>query len=498
MNTTSTQPAPGTAPGRPTDTLSVTVDGVTVHTPAPPPHTTALSWLRDQHITSIKEGCAEGECGACALLVRRNVPPRKTSAGAQATPRADGPRSHLVPLNGCLTLASALAGAEIYTARGLGSSSHPHPVHRALASAGGSQCGYCTPGFACSLAAAYYADGPVDHEALGGNLCRCTGYRPILEAADSLPRPAPADAFTERFETDAPAPACVDHLHSSGARFVRPATLAEAAELLSGDPEAVILAGGTDWAVATNQAHRRARLTIAVDHLTELTSYSVTGDGVRIGAALPLASLAGRGDVPLLEALLPLFASPLIRNAATLGGNLASGSPIADSPPVLLALNAEVTLARVGRGGLERRTVALSDYFIDYRKTARAADEIIESVRVPLPLATRSRFYKVSKRRLDDISSVAVAFALDLDWSGRIEHLTVGVGGVAATPLRCGAEQHGLAGVHWNEAAVERLAATLAKQATPLSDHRASADYRGAMLGELCRKFAHDLSEESR
>ncbi|GAA5228985.1 xanthine dehydrogenase small subunit [Paeniglutamicibacter antarcticus] len=522
----------------------MSVDGVA-------PHTTTLQWLRSNGITGPKEGCAEGECGACAVMVSR----------------PDGERgTRWTSINSCLVPAAALAGQEIYTAEGLASSDALHPVQQEMATRGGSQCGYCTPGFISSMAAEYYREdrsgcscgtggcgsspttsdivspahaepsgnalpwplvvddaaerletwlpprtegdsaakiqpatryeetsthepeiGPngFDLHALSGNLCRCTGYRPIRDAAFALADVDPADPIAQRRERPAPVSSPL-RIESPGGTFVRPANLEEALGLLTGTPQAVLLAGSTDWGVELTIKHRRAPLTIAIDQLAELRQFHVTDDHLEIGAALTLSEVERLldGSVPLLAHLFPLFASRLIRNAATIGGNLGTGSPIGDIAPALLALDAELVLSSP-RGD---RTISLDDYFTGYRTSVRAEDELIRAVRIPTPLAPLSRFYKVAKRKYDDISSVAVAIAATVT-DGGIEHIRIGVGGAAATTLRAKNTEAALLNKPWTAGTFEAAASIMLAEGTPMSDHRASAAYRSATLAQSIRRF---------
>jgi xanthine dehydrogenase small subunit len=481
-----------------TTTPTVRVNGQDVWLDGVAAHTTTLDWLRDRGLTGAKEGCAEGECGACSVLVAR--------------PGTDTP-TEWTAINACLVPVAALDGQEVVTAEGLGTSSALHPVQRELAVRGGSQCGYCTPGFVCSMAAEYYRPGRAatvssmyggsdsDHEhgpngfdlhALSGNLCRCTGYRPILDAAYALGDPESDDAFAVRRDAPPPGPAPT-HLVTDGAEFVRPATLAEALSVLTDRPEAQVVAGATDWGVEVNLRGSRAPLTVAIDRLPELREFSFGEDVVRIGAALTLSEiermLAGR--MPLLDQMFPQFASRLIRNGATIGGNLGTASPIGDAPPALLALDASLVLASP-RG---EREVQLADYFTGYRQTMKAPDELIRTVVIPLPLAPVSAFHKIAKRRFDDISSVAVGYALDIV-DGVVQRARIGLGGVAATPLRALATEQALEGRPWTEEVARRAAAVMAGEGTPMDDHRASASYRSAMLGQsLLRLYAGSAAD---
>lgn len=461
-------------------------------------HATALDWLRDWGLSGSKEGCAEGECGACAMLL--------------ATPDAEGGTTW-TPVNACLVPVYALDGQEIVTAEGLGTVDDLHPVQEKLAEAGGSQCGYCTPGFACSMAGEYYRRDRVQHteeagdescpvhddgghdaehgpngfdlHALSGNLCRCTGYRPIRDAAYTLGTPEDDDPLQQRLLEPAPVPAATDAL-VDGARFVRPPTLTEALRILRDEPAALVVAGSTDWGVEVNIRGSRAPFVVAIDQLDELRGLTVTDEFVEIGAALSLSEVERRlsGSIPLLAQLFPQFASRLIRNRGTFGGNLGTGSPIGDAPPALLALGARLVLASVDG----TREVDLAEYFTGYRQSVRAKDELITAVRIPLPLAGTCAFHKIAKRRFDDISSVAIAFALDLE-DGVVTAARIGLGGVAATPLRAYATEQALIGQPWSIATVKTASEVLRGEGTPMSDHRASSDYRSHMLGTSLLKF---------
>lgn len=485
--------------------IKVTVNGKIRDVDGAGPHVRLLDWLRDEGLTGSKEGCAEGECGACAIMVAR----------------PDGPgRSRWTSVNACLPPAMAFDGQEIVTAEGLGSAPGAcavedlHPVQREMADRGGSQCGYCTPGFVCSMAAEYYRpernasegdasqtgtgvvgeDHAADHEcgpngfdlhALSGNLCRCTGYRPIRDAAYALNTPVQADPLLQRQDSPAP-PARHTRAVKGGARFERPATLEELLGRLAEEPEAKLVAGATDSGVEVNLRHSRPPLVLAIDRLEELRELKDDDGGIQIGAALTLSEvereLAGR--IPLLDQLFPQFASRLIRNAATFGGNLATGSPIGDSAPALLALDAVVVLASV-QG---EREVALADYFTGYRQSVKAPGELLRAVRIPLPLAEITAFHKIAKRRFDDISSVSAAFAMQMD-GGLISSVRIGLGGVAATPIRASRTEEVLAGQPWTAKTAAAAAAMMATEGTPIDDMRASALYRSAMLRQAVLRF---------
>jgi xanthine dehydrogenase small subunit len=482
--------------------VQITVNGRALPLGAARVHTSALDWLREQGLTGAKEGCAEGECGACSVLVARPDPVEPATTRWTA-------------VNACLVPAVALDGQEVVTAEGLGGVDDLHPVQHELAVRGGSQCGYCTPGFVCSMAAEFYRPGrdtAGEHEhtdqhvevgpngfdlhALSGNLCRCTGYRPIRDAAYALGAPADGDPLAVRRASPAP-PARPTDVADADGRFVRPADLGQALALLRQHPDAVPVAGSTDHGVEVNLRGLRPAYVVALDRLPELRALVADEHTVEIGAALTLseieAGLAAAGvRVPLLEAVWPQFASRLIRNGATLGGNLGTASPIGDASPALLALDARLVLASVDG----EREVALADYFTGYRTTTRRPDELIRSVRVPLPLAGVTGFHKVAKRRFDDISGVAVALALDVV-DATVVGARIGLGGVAATPLRATATEEALTGQPWSLATVAAAARVLATEGTPLDDQRASAAYRSAMLGQALPRLWHESGAAS-
>jgi xanthine dehydrogenase small subunit len=333
--------------------------------------------------------------------------------------------------------------------------------------------------------------GPCDPHELGGNLCRCTGYRPIRDAALSL-GPAPSGNFLDRLSRPAPRLEAVE-FESAGARFSRPTSIEQCLSILATNPDARLISGGTDLVVESNLRSRRWSHLVSVEAIAELREFSESANSITIGAALPLNEIAMRwSKAP--EVFLQwqrLFASPPLRNRATLGGNLATASPIGDGAPLLLALDAAVHLASE-RG---RRTIPLALFFTSYRRTALAPDELLTAVEIPKPLPEFVRFYKVAKRRMDDISTVAAAMAMDWDASGRIARARFAFGGVAAVPLRALAAEDAVLGQRWNDAAVERLQAALEQTLDPISDHRGSAEYRLAVAKSLVAKFLWERRE---
>ena len=447
--------------------IEFVLNGQPVRVDDPPTSETLLDFVRSRGFTGAKEGCAEGECGACAV----------------AMVVSDGHGSAFRPINSCLMPLPMAAGHEIFTVESLSSNGALSDAQRAMAAAGGSQCGYCTPGFVVSLFAEQYRPGrrgPCDIEALSGNLCRCTGYRPIRDAAASLPT-APDDRFTRRLEKPAPV---LGEVAVRG--FSRPATIDSCLSLLRSNPGAKIVSGATDVGVDANLLGRRWPHLISLDGIDELREFSTNAHRVRIGAALPLTEI-GRlwADAPAaVREWLTLFGSPLIRNRATIGGNLATASPIGDAAPLLLALDAVVHVR--GAGGA--RTIPVAALFTGYRRTAMAAGEIITAVEIGKPLPDVLRFYKASKRRYDDISTVAVAIALRFDDHRRVRDARLAFGGVAPTPVRYADAEAALIGQPWSAGAVERAQEALDHGLSPLSDHRGSSEYRAAVAKSLVEK----------
>jgi xanthine dehydrogenase small subunit len=356
----------------------------------------------------------------------------------------------------------------------------------------GSQCGYCTPGFVVSLFVEYYRRGRdgFDPESIAGNLCRCTGYRPIRDAAKDMGQPGRDDPFRVRLE-QAPAAQPALELRAGSRAFHRPSTLADALAILRADPSIRVIAGGTDLVVDINQRHVRHEGLMAIDALDELRTIARRDDRIEIGAGVSLSRIEHElADVPMFAELLPLFSSRLIRNRATLGGNLANASPIGDSPPVLLALDARVIAASASG----ERTIPLDELFTAYRKTALNPDELITRIVIPRPFPTHARFYKVSKRVLDDISTVAAAFALDVA-GGVVTKARFGYGGVAATPVRARKAEELATGSAIGELVRPDILRALGAAFTPMKDHRGSAEYRRAMVVRTFEKFVAELGE---
>jgi xanthine dehydrogenase small subunit len=427
-----------------------------------------LDFVRGRGLTGAKEGCAEGECGACAVAI--------------VVPHGQGSAYRVV--NSCLVPLLAAAGHEVYTVESLAEDGILAPAQAAMAEAGGSQCGYCTPGFVMSLFAEQYRpgrQGPCDPLAMAGNLCRCTGYRPIRDAALAL-GPPPPGPHLDRLSRPAPR---IGPARAPG--FSRPSTVEECHAILAADPEAALIAGGTDLGVEVNLHRREPAAWVSLDAIDELHAFADAAAAVTIGAALPLADIGARWHdaPPAVRDWLDLFASPPIRNRATLGGNLVTASPIGDAAPLLLALDAWIHVA----GADGRRSLPLSSFFTGYRQTVLARGEIVTGIEIPRPFPGVLRFYKVAKRRMDDISTVSAAIAMDHDGAGEVRMARFAFGGVAATPVRVADAEAAATGYAWTPAAVTRVQRALEATLQPMSDHRGSRAYRLGVAASLIEKF---------
>ncbi|QKV18787.1 xanthine dehydrogenase small subunit [Oricola thermophila] len=439
------------------------------------PDTTALDLIRNHAgLKGTKEGCAEGDCGACTVLLRRGDGPRRAA-------------------NACIMTAAQLDGTELTTVEGLKHDGALTPLQEAMASNGSSQCGFCTPGIVMALTGLVENDpDPAEeaiHDALAGNLCRCTGYRPIVEAAKSAAKaglPAPSAASL---------PPRQEEVAIGGSVLHQPRTLADLAALRARYPDAVILAGGTDLGVARADYHSDWHRIISTAQVAELRAVTETDDGWTFGAAVTWEEVlqAVRDDWPSLATLIRRFGSTQIRAMGTVGGNIGTASPIGDGPPALIALGADITLASAAGS----RTIKLEDFFLDYRKTELRSDEVIASVTVPRPKPGEEfRVYKLSKRYDQDISTVCGAFWLAME-DGKVAACRFAYGGMAAIPKRAKASENSILGRPLESDSVEEAIARLADDFTPLSDWRGSADYRMKTAGALLRRLSHDLAGET-
>lgn len=446
------------------------------------PNMTVLNYLRTKaNKTGTKEGCGSGNCGTCTVVLGE-------LKGEQLVYRA---------VNACLVFVSALHGKQLITVEDLKNNDGSlHPVQQALVDFHGSQCGFCTPGIIMTMfALSKNAPRPNHHEAieaLSGNLCRCTGYRPILDAALSLGEKAPIkDQFSEQMQST------IDKLNSirfeSGSLkqdnlscFI-PATTDELANLLFIDPQARIVAGSTDLALEVTQQHREIETLIDISQVIEMKTITETDSQIIIGASVPLSDCSDTISryYPDFGEMLSRFASLQIRNQATLGGNIANASPIGDTLPLLIALGASLTL----RQGNDSRTLPLERAFMSYRETALLPSEFIETITIPKPDSNKVfRAYKVSKRLSDDISTVCGGFNIGID-NGTVTSARIAYGGMAATPKRAiHCEQH-LIGKPWDNGTINTAMIALESDFKPLSDFRASKEYRCQIAANMLYRF---------
>jgi xanthine dehydrogenase small subunit len=452
------------------------------------PDMTVLDWLRSApRLTGTKEGCAEGDCGACSVLIG-------DPALGQAQDEGGGVHYHAA--NSCILAMGQIDGRALVTVEGL-KSDDLHPVQQAMAENGSSQCGFCTPGIAISLAglAAVNVDANDDdiHDALAGNLCRCTGYRPIVEAARKVIAAGgatiagPAVSAFERIEPHAT-------ISSAGSTFHLPDTLNHLLQLRKERPDAILLGGGTDLGVALADYHSDWNEVISLAHVRELRAIRETEHHLSFGAAVTWEEVLARisGFYPSFATLIRRFGSTQIRSMGTIGGNIGTASPIGDGPPALIALGAEVELASLGG----HRFLPLEDFFLDYRKTELRSDEVIASVSIPKPKAGQEfRVYKISKRYDQDFSTVCVAFSIVRE-DDQVRSARIAFGGMAATPQRAGQAEQALVGTSFDRKAVKACSAAIAAQFKPLTDWRGSAGYRLEVAANLAERFWRDVAGE--
>jgi xanthine dehydrogenase small subunit len=444
-----------------------------------PPSMTVLDWLRTRaYLTGTKEGCAEGDCGACTIALGRRV---------------DG-SLRLQAVNSCLMMLPQIDNCAVLTVEGLTTADGAlHPVQQALVDTDATQCGFCTPGFVMAMFAFHHGGEPADnaiiHDALAGNLCRCTGYRPIVAASRRIAN-GPADRFVAELPALADAlsalPACGEYRH--GVQIVlMPRSLDALFAAMARLPSAILLAGGTDLGLRVSKDREALPAVISIEAVEELRRIKADENAVEIGGAVTYTDALPHIDrhFPSFGRLIRRIGSRQIRNLGTIAGNLATASPIGDTIPCLIALDATVTLA--SRAG--ERVLPVEAFITGYRKTALAAGEVIAAIRIPL-LAAGGDFaaYKVCKRFDQDISTVVAAFRLERR-GGKVETLRAAYGGMAARAMRASSLEAAVRGRPWAPAWLADVEALLARDFTPMTDHRGGAAYRLRAAAGLLRRF---------
>jgi xanthine dehydrogenase small subunit len=447
------------------------------------PTTTVLNYLRDLPThKGVKESCAEGDCGACTVVL-----------GEVAS---DG-KIHYKNVDSCLVFLPMLHGKQLVTVENLKSESGElHPVQTAMVETAGSQCGFCTPGFIMSLFSLYKnKNNPTRNEiddSLTGNLCRCTGYKPIIEAAAKSCVNDTKDNFTNDEPQTAKLLKSISnesiHIQTTKQNYFQPTSLNEAIELKNKFPEAIVISGATDVALRVTKKHELLKEIIDLSRVEELKTFSESKNEMKIGSGISLEEVKQKteNDFPALFEMLSVFGSQQIRNLATLGGNLGTASPIGDTLPVLLAYNAIIELQSVNG----KREVALDDYFIAYRKTARKENELITSITIPkLTNGITVKSYKISKRKDLDISTVSGGFRLELNEKNEVKEIKLCFGGMAEKTKRATATENFLLGKNWNRETIEQAMKILEKEFTPISDARSGAEFRTIASRNLLLKF---------
>ncbi|KOF19500.1 FAD-binding molybdopterin dehydrogenase [Ensifer adhaerens] len=446
---------------------------------------TLLDFLRiDRNLRGTKEGCAEGDCGACTVLVGRLL----------------GGQLKYESVNACIRFVGSLDGCHVVTVDSLATPGGPlHPVQQAMVQTHASQCGFCTPGFVMSLYGLWMENPKPSvteiEKALQGNLCRCTGYAAIIRAAEAISTIGDLGTdplFAERDRLAGELAALQDGRRvviGEGAElFMLPASVDDFADVLEANPKATIVAGSTDVGLWVTKFMRDIAPAVHLTHLEELRRITVGEEGVTLGAGVSYAEAYPviTEHFPQLRELWDRIGGQQVRNMGTVGGNIANGSPIGDTPPALIALGASVTL----RKGARRRTVALEDFFIAYGKQDREPGEFVEAVHIPFLEADASfAVYKITKRLDEDITAVCGAFRLTFDAAGDVTDAVIAFGGMAGTPKRAAHVEAVLMGNAWREEMIEQAISAFDQDFTPLTDWRASAEYRQLVAKNLLRRF---------
>ncbi len=446
---------------------------------------TLLDFLRlDRKLRGTKEGCAEGDCGACTVLVGRLF---------------NGQLKY-ESVNACIRFVGSLDGCHVVTVEALaGADGSLHPVQQAMVDTHASQCGFCTPGVVMALYGLWMQNPQPNtqeiEKALQGNLCRCTGYAAIIRAAESVSAVGDLKKdplVAERARVTAQLLALKDSkrvaIGEGKQQLILPANIDDFADVLENNPGATIVAGSTDVGLWVTKFMREIGPLIFVSHLDELRQISEGVDGLTLGAGVSYTDAypAIIRHFPQLTELWNRIGGEQVRNMGTIGGNVANGSPIGDTPPALIGLGAKVLL----RKGKIRRSVAIEDYFIEYGKQDRSAGEFVEAIQIPyLGADDLYGVYKISKRLDEDISSVCGAFRVGLDERGRVDSAVIAFGGMAGTPKRAKAVERALTGAVWDEGTIEKAIAAFSDDFVPLTDWRASAEYRLLVAKNLLRRF---------
>lgn len=450
----------------------------------PNPTRTVLEWLReDVQCTGSKEGCGEGDCGACTAVV--------------ASLEQDGQTIRYDSINTCILFLPMLDGKALITVEDLAADGQLHPAQHAMVTHHGSQCGFCTPGFVTSLFALHRKGVRPNRndiqDALAGNLCRCTGYGPIITAAEAMFDLPDIDVVPEPQVREKlkmlPAAQMLSGTHN-GCTWFSPSTVHELADCYAAHPEATLVSGATDVGLWVTKAFQDFETLIFLGRVPELNTIESTADGLNIGATVTYTEAH---DVltqiaPDLGELIRRIGSHQVRNSGTIGGNIANGSPIGDMPPALIALGATVIL----RLGADKRSMPLEDFFIAYGQQDRNPGEFVEGLFIPNPNNTFFKAYKISKRFDQDISAVCGAFAIRIT-DGHISYARVAFGGMAGTPARAKQTEQALIGAEFSENSFEGAARALSQDFTPLTDMRGSAEYRLLTAQNLIRKCGYEL-----
>ena len=462
------------------NTIRFVLNGRIVETEVVDPTRTVLQFLRDDlRLTGTKEGCAEGDCGACTVVV--------------VEPGAGDGDTALRPINSCIQFLPTLDGKELITVEGLrGKDQNPHPVQAAMVDSHASQCGFCTPGFVMSLFALYESRKAPSRrdidDALAGNLCRCTGYRPIIAAAqsmydyDAVETPAAHPELLKQVEREGDLAIDCD-----GRRFFAPADICSLGRIYEQYPDATILAGGTDVGLWVTKQFRDLDTIIYTGRVGEMLDVKETDSHLEIGGAVPLSQAfpAIVHEYPGLDEVCRRFASPPIRNAGTLGGNVANGSPIGDSMPALMVLGATLVL----RKGEDEREISLDTFYHDYQVNDLEPGEFVAGIRIPrAPKGLQVGSHKWSKRFDQDISAVCSAYRLELD-GDVVTDFRMACGGLAATVRRATRCESTVQGQPWSDATIEAACDALAEDFQPISDMRATAGIRLVAVQNLLRRF---------